>query len=69
MIKIKQGHHCPLHLQVKPKITRKGDVNGCFLDKLKPEVETFYCFVLWLADSYLVMMVNGRGRVILQLMN
>lgn len=53
MIRIKQGHHCPLHPQVKPKITRKVEVNGCFLDKLRPEVETFYCFVLWLADSYI----------------
>lgn len=39
IIRIKQGHHCPLHPQVKPKITRKGDVNRSFLNKLRLEVE------------------------------
>lgn len=45
VIRIKQGRHCPLHPQVKPKTTRKGDVNGSFLDKLRPGVEAFYCLL------------------------
>lgn len=35
IISIKQGHHCPLHPQVKPKITRRGDVNGSFFEQIK----------------------------------
>lgn len=35
IISIKQGHHCPLHPQVKPKDTRTGDVNGSFFGQIK----------------------------------
>lgn len=52
IIRTKQGHYCPLHPQVKPKITGKGDVNGSFLDKLRLEVEALYLF--WFMASCLL---------------
>lgn len=41
VIRIKQGHHCPLHPQMKPKKTWKRNVNEILLfDRLRLEAET-----------------------------
>lgn len=68
IIRIKQGHHCPLHPQVKPKITRRGNVNGSFFGQIKtwswdPYLFWFMASCLLKADLYAsVPELDGRWQ-------